>query len=351
MIDMHRGRTTRWEYVRVSWPGFDELGQVEGVSTHDIDESVESTTKVDGTMEYVGMPELGDDMVRIYAVMEQSGEAERMCVATMRVSTGSEDVENGVRSGTADLYSTLTVMDKALAESTYVLKQGANIVQAAEGLARSCRLPVTATPSGKTASKDYTWDIGTSFLEIANDLLDMAGYGSCGVDSYGTVVMAPYESPSDKAEADTFSDSAPDVCDALVRREFDRMDVPNVVIVTSSDGEGNPVSGTAVNDNPADPYSTESRAMRIGRVEAVDGLESDAECDAKAAELLKSGMSVTETLTVGHAGKRFDVGDAVRMDYRRSGLTEKYGAYKRSSSGTPDMDSETVMRRSVRLYG
>ena len=213
-----------------------------------------------------------------------------------------------------------------------------------------CGLRVIATPCGKESSDNHTWDVGTSYLEIANDIMDMAGYGSVDVDDYGNAVMAPYIDPSDKAPADAFSDTAPDVSDRSFRREFDRFDVPNVVVVTSTSSDDETVRAVAENSDPDNPYSTVARRMRVVRCEDVADIASQAEAQAKADALLKTSMTQVESITIGHAGKRFRRGDAVQMDYRRSGFTEKYSAAKRTVKGTPDMASETTMRRSVRLY-
>lgn len=351
MIDMHRGgRLTSWEYVRVSWPDMGEIGQVPGAITHRADESMFTTYKTSGTLEYAGMPDLGDDMVRVYAVMSLDGETERMCIGTYRVATGKETIEEGQARGTADLYSMLSVADKRQAEETFAIDAGGNLLDAAARLFRDCLLGVTATPCAKTASAPLSWPAGTSYLDIANDIMEAIGYGSVDVDEYGNAVMAPYSDPSSKAPADTFSDTDPDVSDRSFVREFDRLGVPNVVVVTSTADDGSEIRAVAELDDPDNPYSTAARRMRIVSCSDVAGLSTQAAADEKAAELLKSALTQIETLTIGHAGKRFRRADAVQMDYRRSGYGAKYTAAKRTVKGTCDMDSETSMRRSVRLY-
>ncbi len=364
MIDMHRsGRTTSWRYVRVRRvapseyfeedfePYYEEIGEVSGIESHEIEESTESSLKVSGSIDYADMPTMGDDLLRVYADMELDGERESVCYGTFFVHTGEEKVFEGSRTGSADLYSVLSVMDRELTATGVTWAANAPAMDWAREIVYHAKLPCVYTPTSKASASDMTWDVGTSLLTMLNDSMDAIGYGSAGVDAYGNVILAPYASASDSEPTTWFSDTLDDVTDSEVTREFDVYDVPNVVVVTSEVDDGETVTGTAENSDPKNPYSTRARNMRIVRCEQVDGLSTDAEAKAKAELLLREGMQKVETIKVPHAGKRFAVGDAVTLDYRRSSLEGKYTAWKRTTKGTPDIESETTMRRTVSLYG
>ena len=361
MIDLRKsGRTTSWRFVRVRWvpsdsttntpARFEELGEVGGIESCSIDEAKLTSLKVSGSVVYVGNLDLGDDLLRVYADMELDGQRESKCYGTFFCYSSKESIANGVHAGTADLYSTLTVLDKMLLESDVTLTAiDGSVIE--EFMWDAARLPFILTPTAKTLSVSCSWDAGTSTLDVMNDVCDALGYGSLDVDVYGNVVAAPYQDPDSKEPADTFSDTEDDVCNEEVEREWDVHDTPNVVVVRCRKQDDTTVSGTARNDDAHNAYSTVSRKREITRVEDVEGLATAEECQAKAEALLIEGMQAIERLTVRHAGKRFEAGDTVAMDYQRSGLDGKFSAYKRSIKATPDIESETTMRRTVRLYG
>lgn len=365
MIDLNRsGRTTSWRFVRVRRvctvpsdpdyfePYYEEIGEIRGIdpNTLSIEESTESSLKISGSFDYSDMEDIGDDLLRVYADLELDGETETICYGTFLVQTGKETICEGSRSGSADMYSVLSILDRELLTTPVSVDASVPPMYWVKDAMIHLNVPYVLTPSEKTVSSAYAFDRGVSFLEMINDCLEMIGYASANVDAYGNVILKPYVSVSDKEPTTYFSDTLDDVSDAEIEREFDTYDVPNHVVVYCDKDDETTVSGEALNKDPNNPYSTVSRKMVITRVESVEGLETDEECKAKAELLLREGMQKVETLIIPHAGKRFAVGDAVKLDYRRSNLEGKYNAYKRTIEGTPDIASETTIRRTVNLY-
>lgn len=351
MIDWaHGGRTTAFRYVRVAWPTMDELGEIEGVTGCEIEENDLTSLKVTGSLEYANLDDLGDDMVRIYSDSEVAGERETVCHGTLFVSTPSSTVTGEVRTGTADMYSALLAMQQTSPDQTYTADAGSNPVSLAQKLAENCGLKVVATPSGYTLSTSHSFDEESdSWLDIANYLLDVAGYTSVAVDSFGNAIMAPYVDLSSKTPACKMSDTEDDVTAGEFDHELDTYDVPNVVKVTCSNADDTPLVSIATNADPENPYSTVSRKKRIVRTETVSEIEGQAALDAKAAELLKSSMLVVEKIEIEHAWKPFRVGDAIDFDYRKSDMRVRLATVKRSTKMTPDIACTTTARRFVNL--
>ena len=365
MIDMNKGgRTTSWRFMRVrrvlGWKteayednAYEELGEVSGITSCTIEEAQLTSLKVSGSIEYVDMPDLGDDLLRVYADMELDGEVESRCYGTFFVYSKSEEICEGSHVGTADLYSVLVLLEQRLLEDNYAVGAAytANYLPVVSEMVYEVGLPFMLTPGGWEVAATKTWEVGTSFLEMANDIMELYGYGSLNVDVWGNVIAKPYQDPETAVATTVFSDTEEDVSDETIKREWDVHDTPNVVVVRSKLKDDSEVIGSAENADPNNQYSTAARGMRIVRFEEVEGLDSKAKCQEKAKALLIEGMQSIERLTIGHAGKRFSAGDTVEVDYRRSGLNGKYSAYKRSVKATPDTESETTMRRTVKLYG
>lgn len=350
MIDWIRGgRTTKFRYVRVSWPDMAELSQIEGVTGCSVDENALTALKVSGTLDYANMEDIGDDLIRIYSISESAGETETVCHATLFATTPSSTWSGESRTGTADMYSTLWILQQASPEGTYTVNEGANAVDVAAQIARDHNLKVVVTPADKTVSTSHSWDENESFLDIVNWLLDFAGYGSANVDAYGNIIMAPYVEPGSKAVAWTFSDTHDGVSDAEISHEYDIYNVPNVVRVVCSNADGEPMVAVATNADPENPYSTVRRKKRIVRTETVSDIESQAALDAKAEELLLSGMTVVEKIGVKHVWVPIEVSDAVQIDYQESDKVMKMAVVSRKTNMTPDLDCTTTTRRFVNL--
>ncbi len=343
------GRTTSMRYVRVSWPDMGELGEIKGVTGCTIEENSLSALKVSGTLDYADMDDIGDDMIRIYSDSEAGGKRETVCHATLFATTPESTWSGESRTGAADMYSVLWVMQQGGPEGTYTVEAGQNAVSVAAKIARDCNLAVVATASDKTVATSHTWDDGASWLEIANWLLDFAGFGSATVDAFGNVIMAPYVDPGEKAVAWTFSDTVSGVSDSEISHEYDTYCVPNVVRAVCSNADGDPMVAVAINDDPENPYSTVRRKKRIVRTETLSDIADQAALEAKARELLLSGMSVVEKIEIGHSWACFNIGDAVQIDYWKSGKVMKMAAVARTCKMTPDLDCTTTVRRFVNL--
>lgn len=351
MIDWTKGgRTTSFRYVRVAWPTMEELGEIEGVVGCTIEENDLTSLKVTGSLEYVDLIDLGDDLVRIYSDSEVAGERETVCHATLFVSTPTSTIIGEVRTGTADMYSSLLALQQASPDQTYTADVGANPVSLAKQIAEDCGLRVIYTPSGYTLSTSHSFDEESdNWLEIVNYLLDVAGYSSVSVDAYGNVIMAPYVDLSNKTPACKMSDTDDDVTAGEFNHEIDTYDVPNVVKVTCSNADGDPLVAIATNNDPENPYSTVARKKRIVRSEMVSEIEGQAAIDAKAKELLRSSMLVVERVEIDHAWKPFSVGDAIDFDYRKSDMVMRLATVKRTTKMTPDIACTTTARRFVNL--
>ena len=60
-------------------------------------------------------------------------------------------------------------------------------------------------------------------------------------------------------------------------------------------------------------------------------------------------MSVVEKIEIGHSWACFNIGDAVQIDYWKSGKVMKMAAVARTCKMTPDLDCTTTVRRFVNL--
>ena len=345
------GRIDSIRYVRVKWPSMAEVSEIQGVTACRVSENSLSTLKVSGELSFASNPMIGDDLVRVYSDSILGSEKATVCHATLFLTTPKTTYSSVSSSGVGNMYSVLWILQQNRVEGAYSVDAGVEAVTLAADLARGYgnSLQVIVTPSQAKTTTMHTWDDGTDYLTIVNDLLEIAGYASATVDGYGNVIMAPYTDPAGRAVAATFSDAIDSVSAPSFEADFDIYEVPNVISITCSNATEEPLKSVVENDDPENPYSTVSRGKRIVRSETVSDIANQAALDAKARELLVSSMSQVEAATVEHSYQPFEMGDAVLIDYWGAGYSRKMTAVARDIELVPGIRCKTRTRRFANL--
>lgn len=352
MIWSKDGRLDKFRYVRVRWPAMVEAEEIRNITFATITENSLTTLKASGTLGYIGSLDIGDDLIRIYSDSTLDDETETICHGTFFATTPQSSWSGATRSGTADMYSVLWILQQNRIVETYTVEAGANALALARDLAQGNgnNLTVVATASDKRVNTSHTWDAGTTYLEIVNWLLDFAGFSSAGVDAYGNVCMTPYVAPADKSPIVIFSDTLDSVSEPSFTHELDTFEVPNKVTVICSNAESEPMVAHAVNDDPESPYSITARGKVLTRVETVSDIADMSALQARAEELLLSAMSVVESIEIGHSYQPFQVGDAILMDYSKAGYSKRLVTVSCEKQMIPGIKCKTKARRFVNLF-
>jgi hypothetical protein len=269
-------REESWTYRRVTWPGFEEREDYTVFTGGEIDLSALSTLRASGTLDFTGgsLPS-EHDLVRVYyRITDETGETYETPLGTFFMAVGSPDYEGSMVSGTVDLESTLMVPSNGSYGRHYTVKAGTNAVSKAKEIMDGLGLRTNATASSYTLAKDVIYDPDDSWLTICNDLLSMAGYGSCSPDPYGTIRMAPYVEPQDRQASWTFSDGTDSIMLPKVSVSDNSEDIPNVVrLVHESEDES--LWAASVNEDPLSPASTVSRGYECCLNDTISELSGD----------------------------------------------------------------------------
>lgn len=162
------------------------------------------------------------------------------------------------------------------------------------------------------------WDLGVSYLSVANQLLAEINYKPVWFDANGVAMLEPEAVPSPENITQRFDSS--DKKTRVLRQlscETDIFQAPNVFTVTCANPEKDEImTATAVNENPQSPLSTVRRGRRICHFEQVNNIPSQEALDAYAVKLRNDSMITGETITVA-TGLRvgFGVDDVVGLRY------------------------------------
>lgn len=167
------------------------------------------------------------------------------------------------------------------------------------------------------------WEIGTSYLDIVNQLLSEINYADLWFDAEGYARVEPVRTSTDIQErgyvlhtyrADEFS-----ILDAAYTIESSAYSAYNVFIaLVSSPDLDAPLVATAENNDPYSPLSVQARGripMPVIRLDSVAGQE---ELQAYVDRLREQSVISTQTVEFTTAVVRHGVGDFVFLDHHQA---------------------------------
>ena len=157
------------------------------------------------------------------------------------------------------------------------------------------------TPSSATLPEDREgWELGTSYLDIINQLLSEINYNSLWFNNQGAAVLEPSVTPSARYIDHTLdSEEVESLLIPAFAKETDAFQAPNVFIcVCSNPDKDEPLVATSENTNPTSPLSIARRGRRICALETVENIASQADLQTYADRLRDQSQFTGETITV-----------------------------------------------------
>lgn len=160
---------------------------------------------------------------------------------------------------------------------------------------------VIATPNTATlAERREDWDIGTSYLQIINELLGEINYNPLWFNTDGAAILEPKSVP-DVANIEHTLD-ARDVRSLIlpkITRESDVYSAPNVFLcICSNPDKDGDMAATAENNNPQSPISIPRRGRRVMKVVQLNNIASQDELQAYADNLCNESLIGSETIRI-----------------------------------------------------
>lgn len=164
----------------------------------------------------------------------------------------------------------------------------------AHGSASISTLPMNITPSTKTLPVAMSWEPGTSYLRIINDLLSAVNYESAWFDENGTFVARPYQSPETRPPEYTYATDETSVISGTVDQVLDLYGVANKWVLVVSDPDRAAIVGSYTNTSPSSPTSTVNRGRTIVDFRTEQDAADSASLNAKAQRLAFEASQVYE---------------------------------------------------------
>lgn len=276
-----------------------------------------------GTLEmlashYTPFPEWRDVRLRpFYQLHDLTGRiVEAQPVGTFIPAVPETTHGDGTDDFSIDLYDKLLIPHRRRVTQTYTASRGTVVTELVEALLQEAgerRLAITH--SDETLRGPMSWDTGTTYLQVINDLLDSINYFSLWCDGWGRYRAMPYESPSARSVSWRFEDNRQSIYAHGWTHERDEFNVPNqVILISQPEDDEDPLVSVRTNDDPDSPYST----VNVGHVnpaEPEEGVEATSQrvLDEMAARRLEEVGQVTSTFTLPHLWVPLDLNSLVTI--------------------------------------
>lgn len=327
MIDWLKSMEQTYEYYIVNPRTWKDETILRNVKSSTINRDSEAETLGSATINIT--ESVGECYIRVYLIAIQNGVKEKIPLGTFLVQTPSSSFNGKIRDVTMDAYTPLLELKENPPPLGYsVLRdvsptEQTNIMDVAYQITRDhVRAPVYKVKCDEKLFRDFVANTDDTWLTFVTDLIANAKY-ELALDELGRILFAPKQKIESLQPVWTYDDSNSSILYSDVSMEHDLYGIPNVVEVIYSNGD-TLLYSRAVNDDSDSPVSTVNRGREITHRTTDPGLAGNPtqkEIDEYAVRLLKELSSVEYTVTYSHGYCPVRLGDCVRLNYERAGLS------------------------------
>lgn len=269
---------------------------------------------------------VGECYIRVYLVTIQNGLTERFPLGTYLVQTPSSSFDGKIMDVSMDAYTPLLELKENPPPLGYFVPEGENIMTKVYELTKEhVRAPVVATPRDNNLYSNFVSNTSDNWLTFIRDL---AAEAKCSfdLDEQGRILFAPKQDVNALQPVWTYDDGNSSILYPEITMSHDLYDIPNVVEVTYAKGkDGTILHKIAINEDPNSPTSVQRRGRKITHRVTNPNLNgtdpSEAEVQEYAEKLLEQMSTIEYSISYSHAYCPVRVGDCVRLNYTRAGIT------------------------------
>ena len=280
---------------------------------------------------------IGEVYVRCYLKTIQNGISEKRPIGTVLVQTSPSSFNGIVKSVSADCYTPLIELKEKKPPLGYAIRKGTRIMDAAYDIvSKNVRVPVTKIEpllvkdeSGNVIEdlspilhNNFVSNTDETWVRFVTDLIGNADY-EFGLTEKGHILFKPKQDLESMMPVWTYTDDNSSILLPDITMDNDMYGIPNVVEVMYSYGSDLKYA-KVVNDDPNSPISTVSRGREIVYRDTninLSGYATDDQVKDYAERLLKALSTIQYTVSYSHAYCPVRVGDCVRLNYTRAGIT------------------------------
>lgn len=322
MPDWIKSMQQTFEYYTVDPGTWKDVKRITTVKSCGIERDSEVETLGSATFDVTDT--LGECYVRAYLVTIQNGLTDKTPLGTFLVQTPTSNFDGKIRSVTVDAYTPLLELKENQPPLGYSILKGANTMENAYQIVREhVRAPVVPSVCSETLYDNFVANTDDTWISFTRDLIGTAKY-EFGLDELGRVLFQPKQDTASLQPVWTYTDDNSSILYPELTMNHDLYGIPNVVEVVYSRGAGHYYT-RVVNDDENSPTSTVSRGREIVH-RVIDpefvGDPTNLQLDEYAERLLREMSSLEYTITYTHGYCPVRIGDCVRLNYSKAGLTD-----------------------------
>lgn len=352
MADWSASMQQTFEYYIVDPGTWKDTKRIDTVIRSTISRDLEAETLGSATIDITGS--LDECYIRIYLITIQNGVKEKHPLGTFLVQSPSTSFDGKIETVSLDAYTPLLEMKEKKPPLGYSLLKDENIMKKAYQLTReNLRAPVVEPECSTTLFYDFVAETDDSWISFTKDLIANAKY-EFELDELGRVLFAPKQDTASLQPIWTYDDSNSSILYPEISMDRDLYGIPNVVEVIYSNGSDS-YYAKVTNDDENSPISTVNRGREIlYRVTDPDLVGDPTENQIKeyAEQLLRSLSSLEYTISYKHGYCPVRLGDCVRLNYERAGITDvKAKVISQSISCEPGCPVTEKAIFTIKLWG
>lgn len=324
MPDWTKSMEQSYEYYTVEPTTLADIKRLDNVKT--------ATFTRDSGVETLGSATIdvahsvGETYIRGYLKTIQNGITEKHALGTVLVQTPSSTFNGKIMDVSMDAYTPLIELKEKSPPLGYTIRKGTRIMDAAYNIIRkNARVPVNEveiTGESPTLQRDFVANTTDTWLSFVIDLIANAQY-ELGLDEFGHIMFLPIQDISSLRPVWTYDDGNSSILCPELTMNHDLYGIPNVVEVIYSYGT---VCKTAIakNEDPNSPISIQNRGREIIYRDTepnLAGYITDEQIQAYAERILRTMSTIEYTVNYTHAYCPVRIGDCVRLEYAKAGIT------------------------------
>ena len=320
MTDWTASMQQRFEYYIVDPNTWKDVSKVNNVKSCTITRDADTETLGSATINVT--ESIGECYVRIYLITIQNGVTEKHPLGTFLVQTPTSSFNGKVRDISMDAYTPLLELKENQPPLGYSLLKGENVMERAYQIVReNARAPVVETKCTTTLFGDFVSDPSEKWISFLTDLIANAKY-SFGLDEMGRILFIPKQDTTSLQPVWEYTDDNSSILYPDISMDHDLYGIPNVVEVVYSNGSDS-YYAKVVNSDVNSPISTVNRGREIVyRVTDPDlGNPTENQIQEYAEQLLRDLSTLEYTVSYTHGYCPVRLGDCVRLNYTRAGLS------------------------------
>ena len=322
MADWTSSMQQTFEYYTVDPGTWKDVKKLENVKSCTINRDSDTETLGSATIDVT--ESLGECYIRIYLITIQNGVKEKHPLGTYLVQTPSSSFDGKIRTVSMDAYTPLLELKENPPPLGYSVLKDDNIMRRAYMLCREhARAPVVEAVCDETLQYDFVANTSDTWLTFITDLISNAKY-TFSMDELGRILFSPKQDTASLQPVWTYDDGNSSILYSDVTMEHDLYGIPNVVEVVYANG-AEIYQTRVVNDDPNSPTSTINRGREIVYRDtnpSLSGNPTDNQLDEYARRLLRELSSIEYSVSYSHGYCPARVGDCVRLNYKRAGITD-----------------------------